>query len=164
MNKLYQNWIIIILFISSGAIITALIAEHFFNKYPCQLCIYQRYPYYLMIMLSLFYFVRNFSLILYSIISTLSFFVGSIFALWHVGVEKNILPGLSGCTISLNSSESLGDLKNKILSQPITNCEDVIWTFFGFSAASVNSILYICLFILSTIYCYKKLNEKQKKK
>ena len=42
-------------------------------------------------------------------------------------------------------------LKEQILSKPVIDCEDVAWSIFGLSAASINST-FIFIFILNTIY------------
>ena len=52
MIKLKNNWTFIILVISIAVISTALIAEYFYRILPCKMCIFQRYSYYALIILS----------------------------------------------------------------------------------------------------------------
>ena len=59
MNKIKKNWAIIVLLISSTAILSALIAEYLFDILPCQMCLYQRYPYYFIILFSIIYIFTN---------------------------------------------------------------------------------------------------------
>ena len=141
MKIIEKNWPVIVLIISSIAILSALVAEYVFNILPCQMCLYQRYPYYFIIIISLIYFFSKIiSLKLYYWISATLFGIGLFFAAWHVGIEQKILPGLSGCSNIINLSQSLTKLKEQILNQNIIICDQITWSIFGLSAATINSI------------------------
>ena len=55
MIKLKKNWSIIILIIASISIATALTAEYIYNILPCKMCVYQRFSYYGLIIISIIY-------------------------------------------------------------------------------------------------------------
>ena len=163
MNKIDKSWPILVLIISLIAILSALVAEHIFKILPCQMCLYQRYPYYFIIIFSLIYFSPiKVPLILYYWINTFSFAIGLFFSAWHIGIEKKILPGLSGCSNIIDFSQSLTELKEQILNQNIVTCNEIIWSIFGLSAATINSILLIFLLIVNTILLGKHLFSKEK--
>ena len=66
---------------------------------------------------------------------------GLFYSLWRVGIENKILTGPLGCSGVLDISSDTSSLKEQILSKSVINCEDVIWSMFGLSAATINSIL-----------------------
>jgi len=163
MNKIKKNWAIIVLLISSIAILSALIAEYLFDILPCQMCLYQRYPYYFIILFSIIYiFTNKIPLTWYYWISAFSFTIGLFFSLWHTGIEQKVLPGLSGCSNTVNASQSLTNLKEQILNQNIVACDEITWSIMGFSAATVNSLLLILLLLINTIFLIQHYYDKEK--
>ena len=163
MNKIKKNWAIIVLLISSIASIAALIAQYLFNILPCQMCLYQRYPYYFIILFSIIYIItKKIPLVLYYWINSFAFAIGLFFSIWHVGIEQKILKGPSGCSGFLKKTNSIDDLKNQILSQDIISCADTTWYMFGFSAATINAILMFLFLFFNTITIYKIINGQQK--
>ena len=159
-----KNWNYILILISSVSIISALIAEYFFNLQPCELCLKQRHPYYLIIGLILinFFIPISFKIYLYLLIQ-LSSLYGLFYAIWHVGVENNFLKGPSGCSAGLDVSSNTVDLKEQILSKQVVSCDEVVWSFFGLSAASINTIILLVIFILNANYIHKYYAHKKEK-
>ena len=89
---------------------------------------------------------------------------GLFYSIWHVGVENKILKGPAGCSAMLTSSESASDLKAQILSKQVISCDEVIWSFFGISAASINTLVLLVIFIFNAIYLYRNNGFKKEKK
>ena len=106
---------------------------------------------------------KKLPLIWYYWISTLSFTVGLFFSTWHVGIEQKILPGLSGCTNTINTSQSLTMLKDQIFNQKIIACDEITWSLMGLSAATLNSLLLILLLLINTIFLVQHRYGKEKK-
>ena len=52
-----RNWTLLLFIISLISISSALIAEYFFNLQPCELCLKQRHPYYLILVSLVFIFI-----------------------------------------------------------------------------------------------------------
>ena len=150
MNTLKKYWIVIVLITSVIAISIALIAEYFFEILPCKMCLYQRYPYYFIIIFSLIYlFTKKTPLAWYYWVINFSFIIGLFFSLWHVGIEQKILPGLSGCSNIIEKTSSLKNLKEQIINQNIINCNEITWSFMGISMATYNSLLLMMLLLLN---------------
>ena len=63
----------------------------------------------------------------------------------------------------LTSSENASDLKAQILSKQVISCDEVIWSFFGISAASINTLVLLVIFILNAIYLYRYYVIKKQK-
>ena len=159
-----RNWTTLLFVISFISISSALIAEYFFNLQPCELCLKQRHPYYLILICLVFLFLlKSFNKIwLYLVIQIASVY-GLFYSIWHVAVENKILKGPAGCSAMLTNSESAADLKTQILSKQVISCDEVIWSFFGISAASINSLVLLVIFIFNAIYLYRNNVFKKEK-
>ena len=163
MNTIKKYWVVIVLITSVIAISIALIAEYFFEILPCKMCLYQRYPYYFIIIFSLVYFfTKKTPLAWYYWIINFSFIIGLFISLWHVGIEQKILPGLSGCTNDIEKTNSLTNLKDQILKQNVISCDEIVWSFMGISAATLNSLLLILLLLVNTKFLMQSFYDNEK--
>ena len=158
-NKTILN---IILFISIFALGSAYFIEYILDHQPCNLCLIERLPYFLAIIiiflgLSLNRF-EKFTFISLSLI----FASASILSLYHVGIEqgffKESLVCISNDEInSLDKEDLMKELQKKVVS-----CKDVQFTLLGLSLATINTIIS---FILSVITFKLFLNyEKNRSK
>ena len=144
-NKTTLN---IIFYISIFALSSAYFIEYILDYKPCNLCLIERLPYFLAIIiiflgLSLNRF-EKFTFISLSLI----FASASILSLYHVGIEqgffKESLVCISNDEInSLNKEDLMKELQKKVVS-----CKDVQFTLLGLSLATINTIIS---FILSVI-------------
>ena len=159
-----RYWHYLLIIISVIAITSALIAEYIFNLQPCELCLKQRHPYYLIIVVSLIiFFIPVFLKLALYILIQLGVIYGIFYSVWHVGVENKLLKGPSGCTAGLSNSSSTADLKEQILSKQVISCDEVVWSFFGISAASLNTMILLFIFVINGLYTYKLYAKKEKK-
>jgi len=155
MNKKTNTILIFILFALSLSLISAYIIEYGLGHKPCKLCIYQRFPYIvsILLILSILLFKKNIKihLLLLGIISLL----GAVLAFYHFGIEQGFFNESIVCE-SQNLEESLS--KQDILEQLKQNtvsCKDVNFTLFGLSLASINTVVSFILFMIF-IRLYKK--------
>jgi len=159
-----RNWTNLLFVISFTSISSALIAEYFFNLQPCVLCLKQRHPYYLiLICLVLIFLLKNLNKIWFYLVIQFSSVYGLFYSIWHVGVENKILKGPAGCSAMLTNSKNTNELKEQILSNQVISCDEVIWSFFGISAASINTLILLVIFILNAIYLFKYYGTKKEK-
>ena len=135
---------------SLSMIMFALLSEHVFGFAPCSLCLMQRYPHILIVIVSLWLiFFRTHKFFLYPL-NTLIMASSILFAFYHVGVEQSIFQGPQSCSasnlaqIGEKSAEAL--LKN-ILNTSVVRCNEISWSFIGLSMATWNLIFSIGLFI-----------------
>ena len=163
MNKVLNNWILLLFTISLIAIISALAAEYIFDLSPCKMCLKQRHPYYMiLITIILFYILRQSKNIWLFIFNEFAIFYGLFYATWHVGIEQKILPGPTSCSGTLSKTNSIQNLKVQINNQDIVNCTDISWTILGLSAATINSILLLFILIFNSIYIVRKFYDQKK--
>ncbi|MDC3100589.1 disulfide bond formation protein B [Candidatus Pelagibacter sp.] len=147
-----KKFYIIILTLSFFSIIAALYVEYILGFKPCMLCIYQRIPYAIAILISLSAFlIGNRNILL--IILGLTFLAGILLSGYHVSIEKGIIEPLFSCTgeniKALEKEEILKSLNN---IQP--DCKDVDFSIFGISLATLNFIISFVLTIV-IVYIFK---------
>ena len=147
-----KKFYIIIFSLSFFSLIAALYVEYILGFKPCILCIYQRIPYAIAILISLTAFlIGNKNILL--IILGLTFLAGTLLSGYHVGIEKGIIEPLFSCTgeniKALEKDEILKSLNN---IQP--DCKDVDFSIFGVSLATLNFIISFVLTIV-IVYIFK---------
>ena len=147
-----KKFYIIILTLSFFSLIAALYVEYILGFKPCILCIYQRIPYAIAILVSLSAFlIGNRNILL--IILGLTFLAGILLSGYHVSIEKGIIEPLFSCTDenikALEKEEILKSLNN---IQP--DCKDVDFSLFGVSLATLNFIISFVLTIV-IVYIFK---------
>ena len=148
MNKKTNTILIFILFGLSLSLISAYIIEYGLGHKPCKLCIYQRFPYIISILLilSILLFKKNIKihLLLLSIISLL----GSVLAFYHFGIEQGFFNESVVCEVkNLEQSLSKQDIIEQLKKNTVS-CKDVNFTLFGLSLASINTIVSFILFMI----------------
>jgi disulfide bond formation protein DsbB len=148
LNKV-TNYFIAILFVNILVILSALFIEFFLKVKPCILCIYQRYPYYIIAFLSLIYFLKKDLKILLILLIILTSLASIILSTYHVGIETGLIEETTSCKTSLNNNLSKDAILKQLESNLASSCKEVNFKLFGFSLASINIILSL---ILTTIY------------
>ena len=144
------------------ALIGAYISQYVFDLQPCILCIYQRWPYFLVVaitVLSFFVSKKNILAILLAT-SILAIFGESLLAFYHVMVEYKIFKGFGGCSAKdLSAITNIVELKKAINDQPLVKCSEPQFHFLGLTMAFWNMIYsLILLFFAIYFICYKTRN------
>ena len=156
MFKQSNNIFLIIIFaIISLAIISALIIQYWLGVEPCQLCFYQRIPYFLAIPLivKIFFFKKYEKITLF--ILFLIFIASAVLAFYHFGIEQGFFSESFVCKVGdLSGTLSKEQLLEQLNKNSIS-CKDVSFRVLGLSLATINTILSI---ILSVIFLKLFLN------
>jgi len=131
--------------LSIFSLVSAYVAEHIFGFKPCKLCLYQRIPYFLLIIVSASAWILkdNSILKLLNYICGGIFFVGFVLSSYHVMVEHGII--MEPCHITDTASD-LNMLRNLILHHTIS-CKDVPFRILGLSMAEINTVVSLLLTI-----------------
>ena len=144
-KKINKKILFSILMLISFVLIYAFIIEYKFGHKPCKLCLYERVPYFLSILLITKILVTKGYEKITLLLLCLVFFVGSILAFYHFGIEQGIFEESFSC-FSGNLSASLS--KEQILeelNQNAISCKNVSFKILGFSLAAINTILSLIL-------------------
>jgi disulfide bond formation protein DsbB len=118
---------------------------------PCPLCLYQRWPYWIVIVFAGLAVLAGRrlapgGLAVFAVISGLVFLAGAGIAGFHVGVEQHWWEGLSTCGGGVHDANmSIEELKVKLFATPLVRCDDVAWSLFGISMAGYNLIISVFL-------------------
>ena len=159
---LQKYWFYLVTLFSVVALASALIAEYYFGLQPCAMCLKQREPYYIIIAgFILVMILKGQDKIWFYVGVQIVSIYGLFYSLWHVGIENKILAGPSSCSGGLNISTNTSSLKEQIISKAVINCEEVAWSIFGLSAATMNSLLLFLIFIINAIYIFNIYDSKK---
>ena len=160
-NYRINTYLKIIFFISLISIISAFFIEYILGHQPCNLCLIERIPYMLsIILIVLNYFLKKiekFIILLLILIFSFSFII----SMYHFGIEQNFFEESTVC--SMNNTLDITS-KEELLQQlqiKTTSCKDVTFKIFGFSLTTFNIVIsLIIVFLLLKIF---KNYEKFKK-
>ena len=156
MLKREKNLILaVILFSVSLVLISAFVIEYGLGHQPCKLCLYERIPYILSILLIIkILFVKKYEKITLFILF-LIFIASAVLAFYHFGIEQGFFSESFVCKVGdLSGTLSKEQLLEQLNKNSIS-CKDVSFRVFGLSLAIINTILSI---ILSVIFLKLFLN------
>ena len=141
-----NNFVLIVIFLLLIiSIISAFVIEYGLGHKPCKLCLYQRYPYYISILLLMSIFVLKKNIRVHFLFLSIVFFLGAVIAFYHFGIEQGFFKESTVCTANnLGQILSKEDLL-KQLKQNTISCKDVTFRFLGLSLASINTIFSLIL-------------------
>ncbi len=149
LNIKINTYFRVIFFISLISTFSAFFIEYILGHQPCNLCLIQRIPYALsIILITLNYFFRKneqFIIILLILIFTFSFMV----SFYHFGIEQGYFQESAVCELKnttniISKEELLKQLQSKAIS-----CKDVTFRIFGFSLSAINIVISLYLVLLS---------------
>ena len=153
-----QLLIKIIFLVSVVALISAFIIEYILGHQPCDLCLFERVPYLLAIIIILFNYQFNQFEKFFILLLLIVFLIGAILSLYHLGIEQGFIQESVVCDLKngsnlLSKEEILKQLQEKNIS-----CKDVTFKIFGLSLTSYNILisLLICIGIGKIYFDYGK--------
>ena len=147
-----KNLLIKLIFlISIVALASAFFIEYKLGHQPCNLCILERVPYLLAIILILLNYKFNHFEKYFLILLTIVFLIATILSLYHLGIEQGFIQESMVCDLKSGSNLLSKEEILKQLQQKSVSCKDVTFKIFGLSLTTYN--ILISLFI--TIYTAK---------
>ena len=141
-----KNLLIKLIFlISVIALVSAFFIEYVLGHQPCNLCILERIPYLLAIMIILLNFkfshYEKFFIFLLSII----FLAGAIISLYHLGIEQGLIQESLVCDLKSGSNLLSKEEILKQLQEKSVSCKDVTFKMFGLSLTSYNILISLLI-------------------
>jgi membrane protein YqaA with SNARE-associated domain/disulfide bond formation protein DsbB len=116
-----------------------------FGYLPCELCLKQRWAYYIGVPLAAattFIAARGESLarpLLWLL--ALLFFGSMVFGIYHSGVEWGFWPGPTACTGAATTASSMDDFMKQLQTTQVVQCDKVAIRIFGLSLAGWNAVI-----------------------
>ena len=148
LKKTNNIFLIVVLAIISLTIISALIIQYWLGHEPCKLCLYERIPYFLsMLLIIKIIFIKKYEKITLFILF-LVFMNSTVLAFYHFGIEEGFFSESLVCTSgdlskTLSKEELLQQLKLNSIS-----CKDVSFRILGLSLAAINTIFSLILSVI----------------
>ena len=138
-NQIIKYFFLFTFAVSFFSLASAFYIEYVLGFKPCILCLYQRIPYALALIISLIAFFYDNKNILLKFLA-LTFISSILISGYHVSIENGFIEPIFTCTGEnpniIDKEEILKSLKNTTQ----VDCKDVNFTLFGVSLATLNFI------------------------
>ena len=140
----------LIFLISIFALASAFFIEYILGHQPCNLCILERIPYLLAIIIVLL----NYKFVqlekYFIIILTIIFLAAIILSLYHLGIEQGFIEESLFCDLKNSSNLLTKEEILKQLKQKNISCQDVTFKILGLSLTSYNILISLLISISIT--------------
>ena len=143
-----DTYLKIIFSISLISLISAFFIEYALGYQPCNLCLIQRIPYGLSIILIILNYLQRKNEVFFILLLILIFSFSLIISFYHFGIEQGFFEESTVCGVK-NTSDIIS--KEEILKQlqeKTVSCKDVTFRIFGFSLTTINIIISLIFAIL----------------
>ena len=130
------------------ALLSAYFIQYILGHQPCNLCLIERIPYILtIVIITLSFIIKKYEKI-YLILLSLIFITAAFISFYHFGIEQGFIEESLVCNLnnpsnSLTTEDLLKELKEKTIS-----CKDVTFKILGLSLATINTIISMSLSII----------------
>ena len=140
----------LIFIISVFALASAFFIEHVLGHQPCNLCILERIPYLLTIIVIVLNYNFN-HLEKHLILLLILIFLAAIFlSLYHFGIEQGFIKESLVCDLKNGSNLLSKEDILKQLQQKNVSCQDVTFKIFGLSLTTYNIIISLLISLITT--------------
>ena len=144
-----ENYLQILLILCILILTSALIIEYIFGYQPCNLCVIERLPYAISIIVLLFNYFFKKNQIFYSILLILIFLFSILISIYHFSIEQGFIEESIVCTSKNLDLIVKEDIINSFQELRVS-CKDVAFKIFGLSLTTYNILISILMFLLST--------------
>ena len=149
-----------IFLISFIALMSAYFVEYILGYQPCNLCLYERVPYFLAILILLVNFKYNKLEKHFIFFLIIIFFIATLLSLYHLAIEQGLIEESLLCNLEKGTNIIDKDEILKQLQQKNISCKDVAFKIFGLSLTSFNIIISLLLTIsLTKVYLKHEKNR-----
>ena len=148
LNK--KKFLLLTFLISLFALISAYFIEYILGYQPCNLCLIERIPYVIALIIITINFKFNHLERYLILLLIFVFLTSTLISLYHLGIEQGFIKESLVCDLK-NSSKILS--KEEILQQlqqKIVSCKDVTFKILGFSLTTLNIIISLLITIVFT--------------
>ena len=159
LNLKIESYLKLIFIISLISIISAYFIEYILGHQPCNLCLIERIPYGISIILIISNFLLKNNERFIILLLIITFLFSLIISLYHFGIEQGFFEestvcGLKNTTEIISKEDLLKQLQEKNVS-----CKDVTFRIFGLSLTSINILIsFILTGVLTKIFIYYEKN------
>jgi len=147
-EQINKKFIFSLLVFTSLILVSAFIIEYRLGHEPCKLCLYERIPYFLsMLLIIKMLFIKKYERVTLLILF-LVFISSTALAFYHFGIEQGFFSESLVCATgdlskTLSKAELLQQLKQNSIS-----CKDVSFRILGLSLAAINTVFSLILSVI----------------
>tara|TARA_E500000331_G_scaffold308630_1_gene314227 strand:+ start:181 stop:675 length:495 start_codon:yes stop_codon:yes gene_type:complete len=150
LNFKIENYLMLIFVICLISIFSAYYIEYILGHQPCNLCLIERIPYGLSLILIVANYILKKKEKFLILLLIITFVFSLVISVYHLGIEQGLFQdsaicGIKNTTEILSKEELLKQLNKKTIS-----CKDVTFKIFGLSLTAINIGLSLFLIILLT--------------
>ena len=149
-NLKAETYLKIIFLFSFVALISAFFIEYILGHQPCNLCLIERIPYGISIILIFLMLFLKKSEKFFILLLILTFIFSFAISFYHLGIEQGIFQESAVCGVkdfseNITKEELLNQLNEKSVS-----CKDVTFRIFGLSLTTINILISLLIIITLT--------------
>ena len=137
----------LILLFSVFALTAAYFIEYILDHQPCNLCLIERIPYAISIVLILlFIFIQKFERF-FLIVLGITFIIAFIISCYHFGIEQGFIKESLVCDLNSNNTDLTKEALLSQLQEVTVSCKDATFKILGLSLATIN--IFISLIVVT---------------
>ncbi len=141
-----------IMAVSVAVIAGAYAFEYIGGLAPCELCLAERAPWGVAIMLAGVAHIMDGRARRWLVgACAVVLLAGAGLAFYHVGVEQGWFAGPTACTGGAAGAQTLEQLRQQLAQTQLIRCDEVQWSLFGISLAGYNVILSAALALFAAV-------------
>ena len=129
--------------------------QHLGGLAPCKMCIWQRYPHGVAVVIAPVALVIAGAVLPY--LGALAAAASGGVGVYHTGVERGWWEGPQSCSAGSVEGLSPQELLDQILTAPVVRCDEVAWEMLGLSMASWNALIS---FGLASIWLFAAMKSR----
>ena len=148
----------LILLFSIFALSAAYYIEYILGHQPCNLCLIERIPYVVsIVIILLFIFIQKFEGFFLMILS-ITFIIASIISFYHFGIEQGFIKESLVCDLNSNNTDLTKEALLNQLKEVTVSCKDATFKILGLSLATINifTSLIIATITIKLFLTYEK--------
>ena len=137
----------LILFVSFVALMSAFFIEYVLGHQPCNLCILERIPYVVAIVIVLLNYKFSQFEKKFLVLLVIVFLTATILSVYHFGIEQGFIEESLVCDLKNGSEATSKEEILKQLQEQKVSCKDVTFKIFGLSLTTYNIVISILITI-----------------
>ena len=137
----------LILFVSFVALLSAFFIEYVLGHQPCNLCILERIPYVIAIVIILLNYKFSQFEKIFLFLLVIVFLTATILSVYHFGIEQGFIKESLVCDLKNGSEATSKEEILKQLQEQKVSCKDVTFKIFGLSLTTYNIVISILITI-----------------
>ena len=137
----------LILFVSFVALISAFFIEYILGHQPCNLCILERIPYVIAIVIILLNYKFSQFEKIFLVLLVIVFLTATILSVYHFGIEQGFIEESLVCDLKNGSEATSKEEILKQLQEQKVSCKDVTFKILGLSLTTYNIVISILITI-----------------